>query len=93
VIALLPSLAAILALAYKPDLGAEPPFYVSLPARVNGSKESPRPFYWNLSTLTTTGYGVIVPRGYLARILTNLEAIADQFWIVVTVARLVTLKL
>ena len=42
----------------------------------------------SLSTLTTTDYGVID----LARILTNLETVADQFCLAMTAARLVTLK-
>ena len=45
----------------------------------------------SLSTLTTTDYGIIVPE-YLAGILTNLETVADQFGLAMTVARLVTLK-
>jgi hypothetical protein len=59
---------------------------------VNGPKEGPPILDCSLSTLTTTDYGVIVPREYLARILTNLETVADQFCLAMTAARLVTLK-
>ena len=55
---------------------------------MNGPKEGPPILDCSLSTLTTTDYGVID----LARILTNLETVADQFGLAMTVARLVTLK-
>ena len=59
---------------------------------MNGPKEGPPILDCSLSTLTTTDYGVIVPREYLARILTNLETVADQFCLAMTAARLLTLK-
>ena len=55
---------------------------------MNGPKEGLPILDCSLSTLTTTDYGVID----LARILTNLETVADQFGLAMTVARLVTLK-
>jgi len=55
---------------------------------VNGPKEGLPILDCSLSTLTTTDYGVID----LARILTNLETVADQFGLAMTAARLVTLK-
>ena len=58
---------------------------------MNGPKEGLPILDCSLSTLTTTDYGIIVPE-YLAGILTNLETVADQFGLAMTVARLVTLK-
>jgi hypothetical protein len=49
--------------------------------------------YFSFSTLTTTGFGDIVPVNPFARGLANLEAIIGQFFLAITVARLVTLEL
>ena len=49
--------------------------------------------YFSLTTLTTTGYGDIVPVDPLARSMANLESIIGQFYLAITVARLVTLEL
>jgi hypothetical protein len=49
--------------------------------------------YFSFSTLTTVGYGDIVPVNPLARGLANLEAVIGQLYLVTTIARLVTLEL
>jgi voltage-gated potassium channel Kch len=49
--------------------------------------------YFSLTTLTTTGYGDIVPVDPFARSLANLEAVIGPFYLAITVARLVTLEL
>jgi Ion channel len=49
--------------------------------------------YFSFTTLTTTGFGDIVPVNPFARSLANLEAIVGQLFLVTTVARLVTLEL
>jgi hypothetical protein len=49
--------------------------------------------YFSLTTLTTTGYGDITPVDPFARSLANLEAVVGQFFLTITVARLVTLEL
>jgi ion channel len=49
--------------------------------------------YFSLTTLTTTGYGDIVPVDAFARSLANLESVLGQFYLAITVARLVTLEL
>ena len=49
--------------------------------------------YFSLTTLTTTGYGDIVPVDPFARSLANLESVLGQFYLAITVARLVTLEI
>lgn len=49
--------------------------------------------YFSFSTLTTVGYGDIVPRSSTARTLASLEAIIGQIYLTVLVARLVGLHI
>ncbi len=48
-------------------------------------------YYFSFVTLTTVGYGDIVPVAPLARSLTNVEAIIGQMYIAIIVARVVGL--
>jgi len=50
-------------------------------------------FYLSFVTLTSTGYGDIVPVHPLARSLCNIEAIVGQLYPATILARLVTLEL
>jgi hypothetical protein len=50
-------------------------------------------FYLSFATLTTTGFGDIVPVHPVARSLCNIEAIVGQLYPATLVARLVTLEL
>lgn len=47
--------------------------------------------YFSFVTLTTTGYGDLVPQGNLARSLAVLEALVGQIFLVTLVARLVAM--
>lgn len=49
--------------------------------------------YFSLATLTTTGYGDIVPLHPIARSLSNLEAVTGQLFLATLLARLVNLQL
>lgn len=49
--------------------------------------------YFSLSTLTTTGYGDIVPIDPFARSLANLESVIGPIFLAMTVARLVSMEL
>ena len=49
--------------------------------------------YYSFSTLTTLGYGDVLPTGIFLRHVTILEAIAGQLYIAVLMARLVGLNL
>lgn len=48
-------------------------------------------FYFSYTTLTTLGFGDIVPQNGFAMVLVNLEAIVGQMYIAVLIARLVGL--
>jgi hypothetical protein len=49
--------------------------------------------YFSFATLTTLGYGDIVPTAPLTRMLASLEAVAGQLYLAVLVARLVGLHI
>jgi voltage-gated potassium channel Kch len=51
------------------------------------------PIYFSFVTLTTTGYGDIVPLHPYARSLANIEAVIGQLYPATLLARLVTLEL
>lgn len=48
-------------------------------------------FYFSMVTITTLGYGDMVPRGGVARLLCGLEAIFGQLFVAIFIARLVSL--
>jgi hypothetical protein len=48
-------------------------------------------FYFSMVTITTLGYGDIVPTGGAARLLCGLEAIFGQLFVAIFIARLVSL--
>ena len=49
--------------------------------------------YFSFATLTTVGYGDIVPHSAIARTLAVLEAVTGQFYLTVLIARLVGLHI
>lgn len=48
--------------------------------------------YFSFTTLTTLGYGDIVPVGPVARLLTSAEAVLGQLYVAIFIARLVSLE-
>jgi len=58
-----------------------------------GKGKSITVLYFSFTTLTTLGYGDIVPISPLARALTSIEAITGQLYLAVLVARLVGLNI
>jgi voltage-gated potassium channel Kch len=70
-----------------------PAGFTGLPAAAGGLGELATMLYFSLTTLTTTGYGDIVPVDPFARSLANLEAVIGPFFLAITVAKLVTLEL
>jgi hypothetical protein len=67
--------------------------FVNLGVSSGSPKEVAVMLYFSLTTLTSTGYGDIVAVDPLARSLANLESVIGQFFLTITVARLVTLQL
>jgi hypothetical protein len=60
---------------------------------LGGPEEVGTMLYFSITTLTTTGYADIVAVDPFARSLGNLAAVVGQFYLAITVARLVTLEL
>lgn len=87
------NLATIFASAFSLIRELDPTAFASLPSAASDAGELAAMLYFSLTTLTTTGYGDIVPVNPFARSLANLEALIGQFYLAITVARLVTLEL
>ena len=87
------NLAMIFTLAFSLIWDWNPTAFANLLAPSGGPGEFAAMLYFSLATLTTTGYEDIVPVDPFARSLANLEAVLGQFYLAVTVARLVTLEL
>jgi Ion channel len=87
------SLATIFASAYSLIWELTPGAFANLVAQVGGPEEVATMLYFSLATLTTTGYGDIVPLDPFARSLANLESVIGPFYLAITVARLVTMEL
>ena len=87
------SLATIFANAFGLVWQLIPDAFANLPPTAPGTSEFATMFYFSLATLTTTGYGDIVPLNPFARSLASLESVVGPFYLAITVARLVTLWL
>ena len=87
------NLATIFASAFSLIWELNPAGFANLPPPIGGPGELAMMLYFRLTTLTTTGYGDIVPIDPFARSLANLESVLGQFYLAITVARLVTLEL
>jgi hypothetical protein len=87
------NLALIFASAFSLIWELRPASFTNLSLVAGGPAELDTMMYFSLTTLTTTGYGDIVPVDPFARSLANLESVLGQFYLAITVARLVTLEL
>jgi len=87
------NLATIFASAYGLIWGLSPGAFANLVTQIGGPEEVATMLYFSLTTLTTTGYGDIVPLDPFARSLANLESVIGPFYLAITVARLVTMEL
>jgi hypothetical protein len=81
--------ASVFSLIWVPD----PAAFGNLAAATGGPSEMVTMLYFSLTTMTTTGYGDIVPVDPFARSLANLESMFGQFYFAITVTRPVTLEL
>jgi len=87
------NLAVICASAFSLIWELSPGAFATLATSAGGPDEFATMLYFSLTTLTTTGYGDIVPVDPFARSLANLESVIGQFYLAITVARLVTLEM
>jgi len=87
------NLAIIFTSAFTLIWEINPAAFANLPAPAGGPGDLATMLYFSLTTLTTTGYGDIVPVDPFARSLANLESVIGQFYLAITVARLVTLEM
>ena len=87
------NLATIFASAYHLIWELSPGAFTNLGTPSHRPSEIALMLYFSFSTLTTIGFGDIVPVNPLARSLANLEAVVGQLYLATTVARLVTLQL
>ena len=85
--------ATIFASAYGLIWELSPDAFVNLVTPTDDPQEVATMLYFSLTTLTTTGYGDIVPLDPFARSLANLESVLGQFFLAITVTRLVTMEL
>ena len=85
--------ATIFAAAYGLIWELSPGAFANLIAPEGGPEEIGSMLYFSFTTLTTTGYGDIVAIDPFARSLANFESVLGQFFIAITVARLVTMEL
>jgi Ion channel len=87
------NLATIFASAYGLIWELSPGAFVNLVTPAGDPQEVATMLYFSLTTLTTTGYGDIVAVDPFARSLANLESVLGQFFLAITVTRLVTMEL
>jgi hypothetical protein len=87
------SFATIFAAAYSLIWELNPGAFANLLSPKGEPEEVANMLYFSLTTLTTTGYGDIVPVDPFARSLANLESVIGPFYLAITVARLVTMEL
>jgi len=67
--------------------------FAGMPPREDGPAVIAHAIYFSFVTLTTAGYGDVVPMHPLTRGLSNLEAVIGQLFPATVVARMVTLEL
>jgi Ion channel len=85
--------ASIFTAAYGLIWELSPGAFANLVFQGGGPEEIGSMLYFSFPMLTTTGYGDIVAVDPFARSLANFESVLGQFFIAITVARLVTMEL
>jgi Ion channel len=87
------NLGTIFASAYHLIWDLSPGAFTNVGTPGRGPSEIALMLYFSFTTLTSTGFGDILPVNPFARSLANLEAVCGQLYLATTVARLVTLEL
>jgi hypothetical protein len=67
--------------------------FQGMPPRQDGPALIAHAIYFSFATLTTVGYGDVIPMHPLSRGLSNLEAVIGQLFPATVIARMVTLEL
>jgi hypothetical protein len=87
------NIALIFTSAYRLILELDPGSFSNVPPATTEAVALNGMLYFSFTTLTSTGYGDILPLHPIARSLTNLEALMGQMYLAILLARLVTLHL
>ena len=87
------NLAMIFTAAYRLLTDLSPQAFTNLPATQSDVRAWDTMLYFSITTLTSTGFGDILPVHPFARSLCNLEAIIGQVFPATLLARIVTLEL
>jgi hypothetical protein len=82
----------IFATMYRLMWDLDPGALSGIPSGIDPAHAAGATLYFSFATLTTVGYGDIVPIHPLARSLTNLEGVIGQLYPATLLARLVTLE-
>ena len=85
--------AVIFAAAYGLIWELIPDAFANIAVPTGDQQEVAVTLYFSLTTLTSTGYGDIVPVDPFARSLANLESVVGPIFLAITVARLVSMEL
>lgn len=87
------NLAMTFAAVYRLLITQDPDAFSGFPPFTHGPLYSCDVLYFSFTTITSTGFGDIVPVHPLARSMVNLEAIVGQLYPATVLARIVTLHL
>jgi Ion channel len=87
------NIAVIFASAYRLLSELSPGSFSNLAAGQSEAAAASSMLYFSLTTLTSTGFGDILPVHPIARSMTNLEAVMGQLYLTILLARLVTMHL
>jgi hypothetical protein len=71
----------------------EPNAFTRIPAHQAEAEADGNMLYFSLTTLTSTGFGDILPTDPFARSMANLESVVGQLYLAILLARLVTMHI
>ncbi len=92
-IAIYLNIASAFALAYRTIDSLKPDAFASSAGALASNHLLPTLIYYSFTTLTTTGYGDIVPLDPFVRSLSNVESVIGQLFPATLLARLITLEI
>ena len=92
-IAIYLNIASAFALAYRMIASLKPDAFASSAGALTPNHLLPTLVYYSFTTLTTTGYGDIVPLDPFVRSVSNLESVIGQLFPATLLARLITLEI